>query len=150
MNLEIKWMRPLQLTEDTDGGLIYTCDIDKLPSAPGWYVFGRMFGKNLEALYVGKAGKLRERIIRQFNNLKLMKHLEDAANGKRVVLVGRFISRPAQQEGKCLPLVEKALIRYYLSEGHDLVNVAGTKLSQHSIRSSGTRLVARKMLVDRK
>jgi hypothetical protein len=79
-----------------------------------------------------------------------MLHLKKAKNGKRIVLVGRFISRPGQQEEKCLPLLERALIRYFLSEGYDLVNKQGTRLRRHEIASKNPRrVVPRLMFVDR-
>jgi hypothetical protein len=38
---------------------------------------------------------------------------------------------------KSLLLVERGLIRYFLSEGHDLVNKQGTRLRHHEVSSSG-------------
>jgi hypothetical protein len=70
-------------------------------------------------------------------NLPLMLHLKNAKNGKRIVLAGRFLSRPGQQIKTCLPLIERALIRYFLSEGHDLVNKQGTRLRRREVSSSG-------------
>jgi hypothetical protein len=79
-----------------------------------------------------------------------MLHLQNAKNGKRAVLAGKFISKPGQQENKCLPLLEKALIRYFLSEGHDLVNKQGTRLRRHEITSKRPRwMVPKLMFVDR-
>lgn len=34
-------------------------------------------------------------------------------------------------------MIERAFIRYFLSEGHDLVNKQGTRLRQHEIASVG-------------
>lgn len=43
-----------------------------------------------------------------------------------------------------------ALIRYFLSEAHDLVNVHGTRLRQHTILSTGAgRVIPEAMLFDR-
>ncbi|MFN3566816.1 MAG: GIY-YIG nuclease family protein, partial [Burkholderiaceae bacterium] len=42
-----------------------------------------------------------------------------------------------QRVEKSLVLIERALIRYFLSEGHDLVNKQGTRLRRHEIVSSG-------------
>ena len=50
-----------------------------------------------------------------------------------VVLAGRFISKPGQQEKKCLTLLERGLIRYFLSEGHDLVNKQGARLRDRDV-----------------
>jgi hypothetical protein len=34
-------------------------------------------------------------------------------------------------------LIERALIRYFLSEGHDLVNKQGVRIRRHEITSAG-------------
>ena len=95
------------------------------------YVFGRRFGDDLEALNVGKANDIRGRVRGQLKNLPLMLHLQKAKNGKRFVFSARFIPKPGQRAEKCLALLERALIRYYLSEGHDLVNKQGARLRRH-------------------
>jgi excinuclease UvrABC nuclease subunit len=51
----------LKLRDGTRQNLIYVVPLDKLPKAPGIYVFGRRWGKNAEALYVGKANKVQGR-----------------------------------------------------------------------------------------
>jgi hypothetical protein len=151
MKLQLEWKRQLPLREaGRDQNLIYTFDHLKLPEAAGVYVFGRRYGENFEALYVGKANSLRGRVRGQLKNLPLMLHLQKAKSGKRVILIARFISKPGQQEEKCLPLLEKTLIRYFLSEGHDLVNKQGARLRRHEITSKNPRwLVPRLMFVDR-
>jgi len=108
-----------------------------MPRAAGVYVFGRKWGNQFEALYVGKAGKIRGRIKTQLNNLRLMQHLKNAKAGKRVVMIGQFMGKPGQQVNRCLPLIERTLIRYFLSEGHDLVNVQDTRLRRHEVSSDG-------------
>jgi hypothetical protein len=62
------------------------------------------------------------------------------------VLAGKFISKRGQQEAKCLPLLEKALIRYFLSEGHDLVNKQGTRLRRHEITSKKPQWIVPKLM----
>ena len=64
-------------------------------------------------------------------------YLEEAKNGKRVVFVGYPAVKPGQKLEKVLTLLERALIRHFLSEGHDLVNQQGTRIRRHSIESSG-------------
>jgi len=137
MKLQVEWMRPIPLKDATPQNLIYSVGLDKLPTSAGVYVFGRRWGKQFEALYVGKANRIRGRVKGQLNNLRLMQHLRNAKGGKRIVLVGRIITRPGQQIEKCLTLVERALIRYFLSEGHDLVNKQGTRLRRHELSSTG-------------
>lgn len=137
MRLHVEWMHPIVLKDGTGENLIYRLDLDKPPNAPGAYVFGRRWGSQFEALYVGKANRIRGRVKGQTNNLQLMQHLKNAKAGKRIALCGRIVTKPGQQFEKCLTLIERALIRYFLSEGHDLVNKQGTRLRRHEVASSG-------------
>lgn len=137
MKLEIEWDRSLILRSGRREGLIYTLDFEKITTAPGIYVFARRWGKSFEALYVGKSKNIRGRIKGHVNNLRLMRHLEEAKNGRRVLIVGSPIIKPGQKIDKVLTLLEKGLIRHFLSEGHDLVNQQGTRIRRHSIESAG-------------
>jgi hypothetical protein len=140
MKLHLEWARPILLRDASQQNLIYSVDLKKLPSDGGVYIFGRRRrSKGFEALYVGKANNIRIRIRGQFKNLPLMLHLKNAKYGKRIILTGQFKSLPGQRSGKCLPLIERALIRYFLSEGHDLVNKQGARIRRHEIASSGKR-----------
>jgi hypothetical protein len=68
------------------------------------------------------------------------------------VLAGKFIAKPGQQVDKCLRIIERGFIRYFLSEGHDLVNKQGTRLRRHEVSSSGNhpkRFFAGLMYVDK-
>jgi hypothetical protein len=151
MRLHMEWNRLVPLRDaGRDENLIYTFQHARLPEAAGVYIFGRRYGGNFEALYVGKASDIRGRVRGQLKNLPLMLHLKKAKNGKRIILAGRFVSKPGQQEQKCLILLERALIRYFLSEGHDLVNKQGTRLKRHEITSKNPRwMVPKLMFVDR-
>lgn len=137
MKLHVQWSRPLTLRDGSRDNLIYTLDPSKLPSAAGVYVFGRRWGSGFEALYVGKATEIRGRIKGQLNNLRLMQHMRNAKGGTRIVLAGRLVTKPGQRLEKSMLLVERALIRYLLSEGHDLVNKQGTRLRRHEVVSDG-------------
>ena len=137
MKLHIEWSRPSRLRDGKKQNMIYLVEPSKLPDAPGIYILGRRFGSGLEVLYVGQAQRVRSRVKGQMNNLRLMQSIKNAKLGKRVVIAGRFIRKPGQQQAKCLDLLERALIRYFLSEGHDLVNILGTRLRQHEVLSSG-------------
>jgi len=137
MRLHIEWMRAVVLKDGTRQNLIYAVDLNRLPDVAGIYVLGRRWGRQFEALYVGKASRVRGRLKSQLNNLRLMQHLRNAKTGKRIALCGRVVTRPGQRLEKCMALIERALIRYFLSEGHDLVNKQGTRLRRHEIASSG-------------
>jgi len=70
------------------------------------------------------------------NNLKLIQHIRKARNGQRLVLAARLVTKPGQRLSKSMSLVERGLIRYFLSEGHELVNQQGTRLRRHQLASS--------------
>lgn len=137
MKIHVEWTRPVRLEGLNRDSLIYTVDLTKLPRKPGIYVFGRRFGSAFEALYVGRARRIRDRVKDQLNQVKLMQHVKDAKAGKRVVLAGRVRPLPGQQLPKILELAERALIRHFLSEGHDLVNKSGIRVWRHKVLSSG-------------
>ena len=137
MKLRIEWGRPIQLRDGAKQNLIYIVDPNKLPKASGIYILGRHWGSDFEALYVGKATNIRGRMKGQLNNLRLMQHLRNAKTGKRIVLTGKIITRPGQRLEKSLVLIERTVIRYFLSEGHDLVNKQGTRLRRHEVASTG-------------
>lgn len=137
MKLNIDWIRPISLRDASRENMIYNVDLQRIPNTAGIYVFGRRWGNQFEALYVGKANNIRNRVKGQLNNLRVMQHLKNAKTGKRIILTGEIITKPGQQLAKCLQIVERALIRYFLSEGHDLVNMQGTRLRRHELLSSG-------------
>ncbi len=150
MKLRLEWAKQVKLSDGSPEGLIYSLDHSPLPSTPGVYVFGRRYGKNFGALYVGKAQALRQRVRGQLKNLPLMLHVKNARKGERVLLPGQFIPRPGQETGTCIALPERALIRYFLSEGHDLVNKQRTKIKRHEVSFSKARhIVPRLMFLDR-
>lgn len=93
MKLQVEWGRPVALRDGTRQNLIYIVDLQKLPQAPGLYVFARRWAGELEALYVGKAKGIRGRVKTQLNNLRLMRHLRTAKAGKRIVIPGRFVTK---------------------------------------------------------
>jgi hypothetical protein len=134
MELLVDWSKTITLKKHQ---LFYTVDVYKIPTAAGIYVFGRKYSNNFEALYIGKANDLQGRISSQFNNLQLMQHIKFAKSGKRVLMIGTLHTKPGQKIDKCLKLVERALIRHFLSEGHDLVNKQGTRIKRHEIVAEG-------------
>lgn len=140
MNLALKWHKPLTLKADKDGNGIYTITLDDIPTEPGIYVFLRTHGSASEALYVGKGKNLRTRIKQHLNNLKLMKGIEKAATGKRLLAFAEFVPKQGQQQAKALRRIETAYIRLYLSDGHQLLNKQGTKIAKDTIASERSDL----------
>jgi len=134
MKLCVNWQKYLRLRDGTKEGLIYSLTIERLPESSGIYIFARTHGKSFEALYVGKATNIRMRIRQQLeSNVRLMKHLKSAHTGKRIILIGVVETKQAQQLHKVLKIIERAFIKRYLAEGHDLVNRQGTRLRRHKI-----------------
>lgn len=139
MKLQLQWHRSIKL-----GIFPYNSGTAEIPASAGIYVFLRVHGSSAEALYVGKATNLKSRIKQQLNNLKLMTGIQKAANGDRRLVFATFIPKPGQQVANAVPLCEKALIRYYLAQGHGLVNIQGVKLQFHELDS--VRLDLKKFL----
>ena len=138
MKLYLEWKKPVPLRKARKGGIsIYQINLDVLPDVPGIYVFARRWGRSYESLYVGQSTNIRRRIRGHLNNLRLMKHLENAKTGGRVVIASEAVTKPGQQLKKVLLTLERALIRHFLSEGHDLVNRQGVRLRRHEISSEG-------------
>lgn len=117
---------------------IYCCaGLERLSGEPGVYVFARKHGRSIAPLYIGQARKLRSRIEGQLNNLRLMVGVKNAQAGRRILLVGRLTLHRGQRKKKVMDIVESALIKRALAEGHDLLNQQGTKTKVHIIRSKG-------------
>lgn len=137
MKLSVEWGRLVPLRDGSKQNLIYVLDPNKLPRSAGVYVFGRRRRNgDFEALYVGSATNIRGRVWGHRNNLRLMMHLRSARYGRRVVRVGIFKSRPGQKSGKSVSIIERALIRYFLPEGHDLANKQGKRAPRCELRCS--------------
>lgn len=151
MDIRLRWLEPFDLIEGN--GLIYDVeedDWDYIADAPGVYIFARAHGDAVAPLYIGRATSLSERIWQQLNNnVRLMRGLEDAQAGYRVLLIGELLLRPGQRIATVLRLVESALIRSALVEGFELLNIQGTRTPVHTVTSSGNR-EARSWLPDRR
>ena len=135
MKLKLDWEKPVSLRASPDG--YFQLDLEGIPASPGIYIFARKWGKSYEALYVGRLQELKGRIKKHLNSLKLMAHLKNAKTGKRVLLYGTPVAKPGQQQHKVLASLEKAFIRHFLIEGHDLVNSQGTRIRNPEIESIG-------------
>lgn len=134
VELYLDWLESILLDRSKSTGS-YELDFEEIPEAAGVYIFGRGHGNAIEALYVGRAANLRSRIKQQLNNHRLMSHLEGAKTGVRGIIIAEWRARPGQRPEKCLPLVERALIRHFILRGDHLVNKNGTSLRQHTITS---------------
>jgi hypothetical protein len=100
MKIYVTWQTPIPL----DGPARDLCDsfdMDLLPSEPAIYIFARRFGPQVRAVYVGKAGVLRVRIRNQLNNNRLMRALDEAPNGARVLIYGTLSMERAPEYVEC-------------------------------------------------
>ena len=152
MKIDLKWDKLIRLRKK---GEFYDCaGLERFSGDAGVYVFARRHGKNVSPLYIGQAKNLRSRIDGQFNNLRLMTGVKEAQVGRRILLVGRLVLHRGQQMKKVLDIVESALIKRALAEGHDLINQHGTKTKVHTIRSKGNsasrQIAPLTILVERK
>jgi hypothetical protein len=139
MKIAVNWDVPVHLKKSKDAARIYDLDLEELPAGPGIYVFARSWGTEFEALYVGRSKSLRGRVKGHLNSLKLMSHIRDAKNGKRVLFTAKLAPRPGQKIDTLLALTERALIRHFLAEAHDLVNIKGVRISGHEFVSQGLK-----------
>lgn len=137
MEIDLDWTDPIPVRLTKGRELHYQIDLELVPTAPGIYIFGRRWGANFEALYVGQAGRLRARIRSHLNNARLLRHLGEARNGRRVLLAGVLIGKPGQTTSKCLNIAERAFIRHFIAVGHDLINKQGIRLHRDRITSLG-------------
>jgi hypothetical protein len=147
VDLEIFWHGPVHLREArAHEDLIYACDhMDAIPSLPGVYIFGRLFGDNVDPIYIGRATDLRRRIKQHIDTVRLMRAIKRRPNGARVVLIGQWRAKKGQQEDRALPLLEAALIKFALAEGYELVNDKGTKTAVHTISMTGNRTACKRL-----
>ena len=144
MDLNLEWGKPLPLKHASDG--LYQVNLEEIPRSPGIYVFYRSFGDSARALYVGKAGDLRSRVKQQLNAHRLMTGIANAAIGSRFIAFGELKRKPGQQIAPCLALMEHALIRYYLAQKHELLNIHGSRVRKHSLASDHSTVILRGLI----
>lgn len=139
MDLSIKWHAPIRLLDGDKDNLIYVAEgLDAWKDVPGIYMFARIFDGEVSPLYIGKAESLGSRAWQHFkNNTRLMKGIEKAANGTKVLILGSFTPKSGQSTKRCIDLIERALIDHALTEGHKLLNVQGTRTLAHRVAFSG-------------
>ena len=156
MKISLIWDKPLRLKDGSKFSQVYYCPkLDRISNKAGVYVFARSFGAAVVPLYVGQALRLRSRIGHHFKgNVRLMIRLNEADIGQRILLVGRLKLCRGQQKKKVLDIVESALIKHALTQGHVLLNKQGVKTRVHMIKSKGNRsskqIAPLAMLVERK
>jgi hypothetical protein len=140
LSINCCWSDPISLKDGTRKNLIYYIDeIDDIPDKPGIYIFARSHGNSVSPIYIGQADKLKTRIEHQFNNVKLMMGVRNAARAIRILIYCEARISKGQNRKKVLAILENALIDHALSEGHELLNKQGTKKPTHKIEFKGNR-----------
>ncbi|MBI1760267.1 MAG: hypothetical protein HYR56_02420 [Acidobacteria bacterium] len=135
MEVNLSWRRFRPLHNGSRENLIYTTDLGELPETSGIYLFARRHGQSVHILYIGKALNLRARIKQQLNNARLMKAIENAPRGARILICAEVQLKRGQKIAKALDIAEKGFIRHFLTQGHDILNKQGTAIRQHIINS---------------
>lgn len=144
MNICVRWQEPIELSDGSNDGLIYWCgDFEMIPASPGIYVFARQFGETVSPLYVGQALNMRSRVKQQFNNLKLMRGIENAQIGRRLLLLGTVMTKRGQKIDRVLDVIESGMIEYFVTCGYELINRQGTKLAYDAVAFEGNLLSRR-------
>lgn len=139
MNLNVKWHKPIPMVDGDDHDLIYTAaGLEACEGMAGVYMFCRIFNDKAIPLYIGRAENIASRVRQHFkSSTRLMKGLSKASKGARVMIAGEFVPKPGQATGKCIAVIERALIEHALTEGYELFNVQGTKTPTHQLHFSG-------------
>ena len=140
MVITLKWHDPIALQDGDSDNLIFKIpDIHRYHDIYGVYMFCRIYGDKLIPLYIGKAGRSIGIRLKQHlrNDVKLMKSIEKATNGKKVVVAGQFISQQGQDITKTIRIIEKHLIKTALMKGYKLFNDKGTKFPTDTIEFKG-------------
>lgn len=134
MKFSAKWSKPLAFKKG-DINSIFSLDTSKIPKKPGCYVIYNMHGDHVTVLYIGKATGLRGRINGQLNNLRLMLGVKNSLAGKKYLIWCTL----TKGSGRVL-VFERSLIRHAMSEGHQLLNIQGTRRAYtHEINMKGNR-----------
>jgi hypothetical protein len=138
MNLEIKWHQPIILEDGDDDNLIFQVpNIENWQDVPSIYMFCRSYGGVIIPLYIGRSKNVGQRIKQHLNTTKMMRSIEKALNGEKLLIIGEFIPKPGQKIDSSLKILERTLIEYALAEGHVLINKSGTKTPIHTISFNG-------------
>lgn len=142
MDIELVWRTPVRLAvapkESTQDFLVVKSDENRIPQAPGVYVFARAFGTKYEPIYIGQADDLHKRIGQHLkSNVALMKALRHAKSGPKVVLLAEVLTKQGQQIQRVLDVVEPTLIADAVAAGYTLVNRQLTSAKFHTVVSKG-------------
>jgi hypothetical protein len=140
LNIDAKWSKPIELSEAKSGAIYVYPESALLPEEPAVYIFSRVHGGGVAPLYIGKALNLRQRMVQQFDSVKLMSRLKEAAAGSRFLIYCVPKLKKGQKARKVIKVIEDALIAHALAEGYELLQKQGTLRPNHTISFSGNRM----------
>lgn len=150
MNINTFWHQPIYLEDGSKENYIFYVDEGQFPDEAGCYVFFSQYGERRRIIYIGRASNLRARTKNQFNNVKLMNGIKNFSKGYKMVMYCTIKTKRGQNLKKALEILEKNLIKYAFTEGHELLNIQGAKIHFHEIAFKGNRtsedLFSRKIL----
>lgn len=152
MDISITWHNPLALIDGSKLSLTFTVEEAGIPDKPGCYVFFNQYGDSKHIIYIGQAKNLNSRVNQQFKtNVRLMNVIKEFGRGSKKLMYCTIKPKRAQRIERLLKIVEKSLIKHALTNGHELINIQGSKINFHEIESQrGNRtseeLFGRKML----
>jgi len=154
MKINVKWYKPIEMREDIKRDVEYLVNLDKIPDdKSGCYLFYNRHGKSISVLYIGQALRLRNRIEQQLDSVRLMKGIKKTVTGHKWIMYCIVETQQGQRMSKVLDLLEKNLIKRAVSEGHDLLNLQGSKIPYNEIHFNGNRIsekiFGRKMNVEK-
>lgn len=138
MDIYASWAPPLDLPTSQDG---YDVDATLIPDQPSVYIIGRRHGDNSVPLYIGRTAKLRRRMDQHFDSRAFMRALAAFPNGTRFLAWATFNLRQGQRIARVMAVVERGLIAHALSEGHQLINIQGTKTPVDTVHFTGNLAV---------
>jgi hypothetical protein len=142
MDIDIVWRTPVRLlpapADSSQEFVIHHTDANRVPDAPGLYVFARKHGAKFEPIYIGQADSLKTRLGQHLKqNVALMKALRAAKTGAKVVLIAEIDTKQGQQVQRVLDIAEPTLIAEAVAAGYSLVNKQLTKKLFHTVTSHG-------------
>ena len=150
MNIYCEWHKVIYLNDGSKENLIFNIDETLLPDESGCYVFFNEYGEKRRIIYIGRANNLRQRIKEQLNNVRLMNGIKNFGKGYKAFIYCTIKPKRGQNLKKILEILERNLIKYAFTEGHELVNIQGAKIHFHEISFHGNRasesLFSRKIL----
>lgn len=134
------WHQPMILKPTRDFAYeLSKEDVELLPNTPALYVFGRFWADNATPLYIGRTKTLQDRICKQhLNSLRFMRAMRDFPNGDRFLMHCTFAVGNGRIN-KILDIAERGLIDKALTEGHELINIQGTRTPAHQFTFHGNQ-----------